>query len=210
MAAPGPSRFDAHRSDRREQLLDAATETVRRFGVATTMEAVAAEVGVAKPVLYRYFGDRAGLFDALAARFGSRLAEAVSAALARESSPKAVVAGAIDAYVGVLESEPEVYRFVTTRVRADRAKVEGVLGEATRMVTELLERGLLAAGRDAGPAAVWAGGIVGMVHVATDRWLADPVVPRSVLVEQLSDLLWSGMRAGGAAGTPIVLTEVEG
>ena len=187
------SRFDEHRSERRDQLLDAATQVVRRLGPATTMEAIAAEVGVAKPVLYRYFGDRSGLFDALAARFGSTLVATLTTALALGLPPREQVTAAIDAYVGVLEDDPHVYRFATARLRSDSGAPGGVLDHAVSMLARGLGDTLHAGGRDAGPAEVWAAGIVGMVHVATDRWVAHPVLSKAVLVEHLANLVWSGL-----------------
>lgn len=189
------SRFDEHRTERREELLDAATEVVRRLGADTTMEAVAAEVGVAKPVLYRYFGDRSGLFDALTARFAERMVRSLSEALTLQLPPRRQVESAIDAYVGVLESDPQVYRFATLRMRSEAAEAGGVLDGATTMLARALGEALRAVGRDSGTAEVWAAGVVGMVHVATDRWLAHPVMARTTLVEHLSELLWSGLGA---------------
>lgn len=192
-----------HRGQRREELLDAATEVVRRLGADTTMEAIAVEVGVAKPVLYRYFGDRSGLFDALAVRFAARLVETMAAALGRDLPPRELLVAGIDAYVGVLEAEPQVYRFVTARMWSDVAKAGGVLDEATTMLARVLGERLRTAGRDSGPAEVWAAGVVGMVHVAADRWLAHPVQSRSTVVEQLSELLWSGLGAGAGSATVV-------
>ena len=189
------SRFDEHRSERREQLLDAATEVVRRLGPATTMEAIAAEVGVAKPVLYRYFGDRSGLFDALASRFGTTLVGALTAALALELGPRQRVTAAIDAYVGALEADPQVYRFATTRMRPEARTPGGVLDHTISLLARELGDALHAGGRDSGPAEVWAAGIVGMVHVATDRWVTHPVMSKAVLVEHLANLVWSGLDA---------------
>lgn len=178
--------------------MDTATAVVRRLGADTTMEAIAAEVGVAKPVLYRYFGNRSGLFDALAARFGSHLVAQMTVALGRDLPPRELLVAGIDAYVAVLETDPQVYRFVTSRVQSDATKFASVLDEATTLLSRLLGDRLRAAGRDSGPAEVWAGGIVGMVHVAADRWLVRPVQSRSTLVEQLSELLWSGLGPAGA------------
>ena len=199
------SRFDEHRSERREELLDAATEVVRRLGADTTMEAVAAEVGVAKPVLYRYFGDRSGLFDALTGRFAERMVRSLSEALALELPPRRRVESAIDAYVTVLESDPQVYRFATLRMRSEAVKPAGVLDRATTMLAQTLGEALRAVGRDSGPAEVWAAGVVGMVHVATDRWLAHPVMTRTALVEHLSELLWSGL--GAVTAKPSAATD---
>jgi AcrR family transcriptional regulator len=195
-------RDDDHRIQRRDQLLDAATEVVRRLGPETTMEAVAAEVGVAKPVLYRYFGDRSGLFDALAARVAGDLERTLSEALSSGLPLRLQVESAIDAYVGVLESDPQVYRFATTRMRPDPSAPSGAFDDATTMLARALGDACRRAGRDSGPAEVWAAGIIGMVHVAADRWLRHPVMTRAALVDHLSELLWSGLDAVTAAPQP--------
>jgi AcrR family transcriptional regulator len=203
------ARGEGHRTQRREQLLDAATEVVRRLGPDTTMEAIAAEVGVAKPVLYRYFGDRSGVFDALAARFAGALEETLSAALSSGLPPRQQVESAINAYVGVLESDPQVYRFVTTRMRSEASASGGAFDDATTMLARALGEACRRAGRDSGPAEVWAAGIIGMVHVAADRWLRHPVMTRAALVDHLSELLWAGLDAvtasPRASGRPLVI-----
>jgi AcrR family transcriptional regulator len=193
---------DDHRAQRRDQLLDAATQVVRRLGPHTTMEAVAAEVGVAKPVLYRYFGDRSGLFDALAARFSTTVEQTVSQALLSGLPPRQQIESAVDAYVGVLESDPQVYRFAFTRMRSGAVAPGGALDGATTMLARELGEALRRAGRDSGASEVWAAGIIGMVHVAADRWLLHPVMTRAALVEHLTALLWNGLEAATAPPVP--------
>ncbi|GAB4584186.1 TetR/AcrR family transcriptional regulator [Nocardia sp. IFM 10818] len=59
-----PERADAARN--RKLLLDAASELVRRHGAnAVTMDAVARQAGVGKGTVFRRFGSRAGLMNAL-------------------------------------------------------------------------------------------------------------------------------------------------
>jgi len=58
---------------RREQLLDRALELLAESGAAAvTMQAVARAAGVARPVVYDFFADRAALLSALVAREESR------------------------------------------------------------------------------------------------------------------------------------------
>lgn len=53
-------------SDRRERILQAARFLILKQGLrATSMEAIAAEARVAKPTLYRYYGDKNAVFSAL-------------------------------------------------------------------------------------------------------------------------------------------------
>lgn len=62
--SPRPTRADAVRN--RERLLDVAARLVEQRGVeAVTMDDVAVEAGVGKGTVYRRFGSRAGLMEAL-------------------------------------------------------------------------------------------------------------------------------------------------
>nr|WP_174566903.1 TetR/AcrR family transcriptional regulator [Nocardia crassostreae] len=59
-----PERADAARN--RKLLLDAASELIRQYGAdADTMDAVARQAGVGKGTVFRRFGSRAGLMNAL-------------------------------------------------------------------------------------------------------------------------------------------------
>ena len=53
---------------RRRELLEAADRVVLRDGPGASMNAIAAEAGITKPILYRHFGDKGGLYAALAKR----------------------------------------------------------------------------------------------------------------------------------------------
>src|SRR5215472_2875182 len=68
-------RWSVHRLQRRRQFVDAALRVLEAQGPDLLMDAVAAEAGVTKPVLYRYFSDKAELVDALAERGSEILSE---------------------------------------------------------------------------------------------------------------------------------------
>ena len=61
-------RWSDHRARRRREFVDAALRVLEVQGPDLPMEAVAAEAGVTKPVLYRYFQDKSALVDALGER----------------------------------------------------------------------------------------------------------------------------------------------
>ena len=59
-------RWSAHREQRRGEFIAAALRVLDKQGPELmTMDAVAAEAGVTKPVLYRYFSDKTALVAAL-------------------------------------------------------------------------------------------------------------------------------------------------
>jgi AcrR family transcriptional regulator len=193
---------------RREGLLQAADAVVQREGAAASMAAMAAEAGVTKPILYRHFGDKAGLYAALATRHTETLMASLTAALAETATPKERVRRTVDVYLEALEAEPQVYSFLVQSEEA--APVRGQVRGFLRQLQEHLSRGIsaelgLPPGDLRGP--VWAAGIVGMVQSAGDWWLDaranDPQAPSRVeLCEQLTELLWGAY--GEAAREPVL------
>jgi AcrR family transcriptional regulator len=187
---------DEHRSQRREELLEAALGVIRRQGRGASMEAMAAAAKITKPILYRYFGDREGLFGAVADRFAGELIERIETALSSSAPPRERLVKAIDSYVGFIEDDPELYAFV---MEARMAVLLGVADRIAVPIARAIGEELRAASADSGPAEPWAYGIVGMVHLAGAHWAQNPTLPRSRLVEYLTELVWTGMP--GFAGT---------
>jgi AcrR family transcriptional regulator len=190
------------RAARREELLDAALIAVRRLGPGVSMNELAAEAGVTKPILYRHFGDREGLVAALAARFTADLmAELEKALLRPESNPRTTVESTVEAFVRFLERDPDVYRLLVHRaVREQPGAAEalgGFLRQVGRAIALVLGEQLRAVGADSGGAEVLAHGIVGLVHSSGDWWLENQTMPRARLVTYVTDLLWGGLSGMG-------------
>ena len=186
---PNPERA-ATRQARRTELLDAAVRVIRRDGPSPSMDAIAAEAGITKPILYRHFGDRGGLVEAVARRFADELNDVLTGALAAGDDPRALFVGTVDAYLAFVERDPHLYRFVVQRL-----EVEGFLHQVGRQVAVVLGEQLRAAGHDSGGAEPMAHGIVGLVHAAGDWWLDRGTLPRARLVQYLTELLWDGLGA---------------
>ncbi|MFR9757578.1 TetR family transcriptional regulator [Streptomyces sp. TR06-5] len=184
---------------RRRELLEAADRVVLRDGPGASMNAIAAEAGITKPILYRHFGDKGGLYRALATRHTDALLDALRAALDAPAERRERVAATLDTYLAAIEARPQVYRFLmhpaeggTTGERSfdigrHSAPLLRRLGEELAAV--IAERVDLGPG-GAGTARVWGHGIVGMMHAAGDWWLGERPCSRPELVRDLTDLLW--------------------
>jgi len=183
------------RAGRREALLDAADRIVQRDGPAATMATIAAEAGITKPILYRHFGDKGGLYAALADRYTGALLRELQTALDAGTDRRDRVERTVGAYLAAIEREPQVYRFLVLSDEAAQAPSQ--VRSFTRRLSALLATGM-AAELGVGPvrAAVWAHGVVGMVQAAGDWWLDTPTVARADLVAELTDLLFGAY--GGA------------
>ncbi|MGW4480765.1 TetR/AcrR family transcriptional regulator [Rhodococcus triatomae] len=105
-------------AQRREQLLDAAFEVTRRHGLHDlSMESVAQEAGVGKPVLYTVFRTRADLVAALLEREHGRAVEQVIASMPTDltvSGPAAAYAATVTAFVDAVLADPTRWRLILT------------------------------------------------------------------------------------------------
>ncbi|MEE1801037.1 TetR family transcriptional regulator [Streptomyces sp. NPDC101062] len=196
---------------RRRQLLEAADRVVLRDGPGASMNAIAAEAGITKPILYRHFGDKGGLYRALAKRHTDALLDALRTALDAPAGRRERVEATLDTYLAAIEARPQVYRFLMHPAEDTPLPEQGFdvgrhsapllrrLGEELAKVIE--ERVDLGPGSEQ-LARVWGHGIVGMMHGAGDWWLGERPCPRAQLVRSLADLLWGRLaavddRAGG-------------
>jgi AcrR family transcriptional regulator len=197
-------RWAAHRAARRAELLEGVIAAVRERGPEVDMDDITAVSGIAKPVFYRYFADKADLYAAVGRELGERIVAEVVAAVDAQAHPRDIVAAGVDTFLRGVEKDPELYRFVLQRP-ANAAAVSdymAVIGKhVSRITGDLLRR----AGRDSGVAEPWGFAMVGAVRTAAERWLDEPTMSRQALAGYLTDLLWSGARsAPSAAGTPVV------
>lgn len=187
------------RDARREALLAAADLVVQRDGSSSSMAAIAAEAGITKPILYRHFGNKSGLYAALAARHTDRLLVDLTAALRSAGTARDRVRRTVDAYLVVVEDEPQVYRFLVQSVEAAPVRRQ-VRGFIARLQEQLGAGIAVELGLPAGDvrAASWAAGIIGMVQAAGEWWLDGGPCTRQELAEQLTDLLWGAYAAAAA------------
>jgi AcrR family transcriptional regulator len=201
---PNPE-VQARRAERREHFLDVADAAISRDGPDVSINLIAAEAGVAKPILYRHFGDKGGLYQALAERYVRSLMEELRVALRKTDDPRTRLAATIDAYLSFVEERPEQYGFLMHRAVGERAAeaqetvadfIRQVAAEIALELGEEMRRNRV----DSGAAQPLAHGLVGMVQLAGDWWLRDRTMPRARLVEYLTTLLWDGFGGMAAAG----------
>jgi AcrR family transcriptional regulator len=196
-------------ADQRERLLQAARRAIHRGGPHVSMEQIAAEAGITKPIVYRHFGDRRGLVQALSfAAFGisfsSSLEDVESARRAlrdrvmtfypvvddADRFRRVVVAWATQYYVFV-ETNRNLFRFLRTEGAFDSI-YGSTETQATEPITESFTGSLraihAAEGIDEVTARVWALALRGMVREIVD-WAADAHACDRFELERQFDLL---------------------
>lgn len=157
------------------------------------MDALAAEAGITKPILYRHFGDRAGLINAIAARFAAQLEQVLLASTSAASDDMhGVLVRTVDAFVGYIERDTALYRFIVAPRYDAAVDVDGFLNQISAYVAVGIGEQLRNAGRDSGGAEVIARGVVAFVHAAGDWWVDRRTMPRERLVAYVADFLSTG------------------
>jgi AcrR family transcriptional regulator len=177
-------------------MVQAAMSAVRTHGPGVSVAEIAAAAGITKPVLYRHFTDRSDLQRAVGREAAATLMARIAPALQVDGDPREVIRAVVDAFLGGIEDEPELWRFVVHHPieRTPGAEiVDDARAEIARLLTALLEHRLAAAGREAGGAQVWAQGLVGMVQSAGDWWLERRTMSRATLTGYLTSIIWGGL-----------------
>lgn len=193
---------------RRAQLLEAADRAIAMHGAAVRMEDIASEAGVTKPILYRHFGDKGGLYEAVARRAARILQERLEVALDAADGPREKLRATIDAFLTAVEERPETYRFLLHGSAVERPEVSQTVGDFTHQLghrfAHVLREQFARFGLEVQHAELVAHALIGSVHQVSAWWLSDPgdrgpAVPREHLREMLIRLLWSGLPSVGLA-----------
>lgn len=188
-------RWHQHKVERRTDLVDGALDAIRRRGRDVSMDEIAAEIGVSKTVLYRYFVDKNDLTTAVMMRFTqTTLIPNMAAALSSDLDGFELTREVIRVYVETVAAEPEPYRFVMANSSVGKNKViadsERIIA---RMLAVILRRRMRAAGMDTGGVEPWAFLIVGGVQLATHSWMSQPRMTSGELIDYLTMLCWSAL-----------------
>jgi AcrR family transcriptional regulator len=114
MTTRSPVRMSA--GARREQLLDVAKAIVAGDGFhAVSIERLAREAGISRPIVYGHFQDLPGVLEALIEREGDRARgqlEGVLAPALSEPDPVERLARALGGYLEAVRSDPSTWRLV--------------------------------------------------------------------------------------------------
>lgn len=190
-------RWTAHRAARRAEFVDAALRVLETQGPDLPMDAVAAEAGVTKPVLYRYFSDKAALVQALGERGTELLFTRLLPALNSDGPALARTREAIGAYFAVIDENPNLYWLLARRSAAESADgidpvqhdKEFIAAQLTAVIGDYLR----VFGLDSGAAEPWAFGVTGLVQSTGEWWLQRRSMSRVHVVEYVTRLVWAAL-----------------
>ena len=165
----------------RDALCAAATRLFAEHGYeGVTMRALAKDLGCSPMTPYRYFENKAAIFETVRIAAADRFADAIDGAVKQHARHEERLVAMTHAYVGFAVEEPDAYRIIFELDRSRRP--EAVTVEETRSwfimktaVTEAVEDGVLVGDPNVVAHLLWSGlhGIValhlaGMLHLGLD------------------------------------------
>jgi AcrR family transcriptional regulator len=192
---PAGRRLDDGVIADRETLLAAAERLIRKRGPGVSLDAIAVEAGVTKPILYRGVGDRDALVQALALRLSARMAAAMTKLVEDASGPRDSLHRLVGGYLEGAAAERHLYLYVTAGgTSEDRVRQSLLLADdAARRFGPGIAAYRTSRGADASVATVWSYAFVGALHFVTLWWLRESALDIDAVAEQLTELLWHGL-----------------
>ena len=185
------TRWSAHREARRDELVLAAVAAIDEHGPGAGVGEIAAAAGVSKPVLYRYFADKADLHAAVGSWGAGVVMERLVPALFSDGTVKERVELGCDAYLAAIEEHPHVFLLlVAHRVEGDADPLADGKAAIAAAMARVLGDGLRELGIDAAGAEPWAHGLVGLGLSTGEWWLTRRTMSRSAVSGYLSTFVW--------------------
>jgi AcrR family transcriptional regulator len=196
------TRWDAHRDQRRAELVLAAVRAIDQHGPDVTIADIASEAGVSKPVLYRYFTDKDELHAAVGRWGAQEVLDGMLPALRADAPVRDRVAQAVDAYLTTLEQHPQVF-LLLVRHRGPDPLADGkaaIAAAFSRVLGDML-RGLNV---DAAGAEPWAEGLLGLGLSTGEWWLERRTMTKAAVGGYLTTFIWHALEgAATELGVPL-------
>ena len=176
----------------RERVLDSGLQLFAKRGYdATSIAEIGERAGIAKSVLYHYFGSKAGLYEAILASETRKLVQRVAEAVPEDRNAPRLRAG-VDAYLSYLADRRAVWGLMLRDPPADPE----LIAVHKRLAAELTEAlsALLAKPAKRTKAPVHVELVATAIRAFTAWWYENPEVPQEEVTQAITDVAKAGAR----------------
>ncbi|WP_446212130.1 TetR/AcrR family transcriptional regulator [Micromonospora sp. IBSANI012] len=198
------------RAVREQQMLDAAVKVFSRRGFhAASMDEIAEDAGISKPMVYAYLGTKEELFVACLHREGTRMMEAIAGAAAPDLPADERLWRGLRAFFGFVGAHRDGWAVLYRQARGSQpfaAELATMRARLVEVVAGMLDHALRADGREVSETdlEVVAYALVGATESLAD-WLADhPEADPEKTATRMMNVAWlgAGQLLGGATWRP--------
>ena len=186
------------RAVREQQMLDAAVKVFSRRGFhAASMDEIAEDAGISKPMVYAYLGTKEELFVACLHREGTRMMQAIAGAAAPDLPADERLWRGLRAFFGFVGAHRDGWAVLYRQARGEQPFAGELATMRTRLVevvAGMLDHALRADGREitAVDLEVVAYALVGATESLAD-WLADhPEADPEKTATRMMNVAWLG------------------
>lgn len=189
--AMAPLRMPA--AARKKQLLDIALQVFARDGYhETSMNALAAEAGVTKPVLYQHFASKHLLVDEILDGLGNDLLEAISSSVSKANTSRERVQLGFQAIFRFFDEEPSAFAvFFGQKLGADpqfHNAGEKIELKITETIARIIDTNI------PNDALTMASGVNGLAKGMVTFWMSTGRVDSpDKMAELATNLVWEGL-----------------
>ncbi len=182
--------------ERREQLLDIGRRLFAERGLdGTSIEEIAAQAGVSKPVVYEHFGGKEGLYAVVVDREVERFLTMATRLLEGEDTMAKFEVAAVH-LLRYIQENSDGFRILVrdSNPTSGSGTFASLISDIASQVEYMLGDVLKARGYDPKLAPVYGQMLVGMVASAGQWWLDARKPKLEEMAAHLVNLAWNGMR----------------
>lgn len=199
------------RAIREQQMLDSAIRVFADLGYrSASMDTIARDANISKPMLYLYYGSKEELFSACVARESGRLIEGLTSAATGSDGPRDSLESVVQVFLEFVDANADSWTVVYRQAMAEpvfRDEVEKTRSVLVDLTADLLAQNSVES-RSREVLQVVATALVGAGEAVANQ-IAAHSMPTEVAAGVVVDLAWRGL-AGGASRpqtTPIPTEE---
>ncbi|MGI8457001.1 MAG: TetR/AcrR family transcriptional regulator [Propionibacteriaceae bacterium] len=192
-----PGRVRMTRAQRREQLIDVGRALFAERGFdAASVEEIAANAGVSKPVVYEHFSGKEGLYAVVVDREVRTLLDGIHTSLSAGSTgQRELVERAALALLDYIDGHTDGFQVLARNspLGSSGGSFATVLGDVATQVTDLLAAEFERRRFDPDTAPIYAQMLVGMVAMTGQWWLEERTPGKAEVAAHLVNLAWNGL-----------------
>jgi AcrR family transcriptional regulator len=183
-------------TDRRAQLIAVGRSVFAKSGYdAASMEEIAREAGVTKPVVYEHFAGKEGLYAVIIDREMAALVQRIAASIAT-GSPRKRWESAVRAFLTYAKEQPDGFAVLTRDPPSGQTGrgITNVISDLSERVREIFEKELNRAGLDSVVSPIYAHALIGMVVQVGHWWVENPNMSVDQVARYVAAIGWMGLR----------------